>query len=251
LEIRTGDSSLKSGGLAQIMEALIGIGSVGVLATGFIIGLKHALDADHLAAIGTMVTEKRSPWGLAVLGGTWGLGHTLSLLAVGLFVLLMNFQISENTERILEGLVGLMLIGLGLNVLRKVLMGRKIQATTETNHSHHHDEEKIWNPSLKWHQGVRVSPRALAIGLLHGLAGSAGLMLLVIPTIESKGLGLLYISVFGVGSIGGMMIMSFLIGLPFHLTSKNLEPLNKGLQIVAGFASAYIGGTIVFEMFAG
>ncbi len=76
-------------------------------------------------------------------------------------------------------------------------------------------------------------------------------MLLVIPTIESKGLGLLYISVFGIGSIGGMMIMSFLIGLPFHLTSRNLEPLNKGLQIVAGTASAVIGGTIVFEMFAG
>jgi len=89
------------------------------------------------------------------------------------------------------------------------------------------------------------------VGLVHGLAGSAGLMLLVIPTIDSKALGLIYIAVFGIGSIGGMMMMSLLIGLPFHLTSKNLEPLNKGLQTVAGIASAVIGGTIVFEMFAG
>lgn len=224
------------------METLIGIGTAGVLVTGFIIGLKHALDADHLVAIGTMVTEKRSPWGFALLGGTWGLGHTLSLIAVGLVVLMLNLQISESTEKVLEGFVGLMLIGLGLNVLRKLFFGKK---TDSQSHSH---RESHLNPIG---QGLRFSPKALTVGLIHGLAGSAGLMLLVIPTIESKTLGLVYIAVFGVGSIGGMMIMSFLIGLPFHLTSKNLEPLNKGLQTIAGFASAVIGGIIVFEMFAG
>ena len=224
------------------METLIGIGTVGVLATGFIIGLKHALDADHLVAIGTMVTEKRSPWGLALLGGTWGLGHTLSLIAVGLVVLVLNLQISEGTEKILEGFVGLMLIGLGLNVVRKILLG-----SNSSSHTHSPLESEM-NPIG---QGFRFSPKALTVGLIHGLAGSAGLMLLVIPTIDSKALGLVYIAVFGVGSIGGMMIMSFLIGLPFHFTSKNLEPLNKGLQTIAGFASAIIGGIIVFEMFAG
>lgn len=224
------------------METLIGIGTVGVLATGFIIGLKHALDADHLVAIGTMVTEKRSPWGLALLGGTWGLGHTLSLIAVGLVVLVLNLQISEGTEKILEGFVGLMLIGLGLNVVRKILLG-----SNSSSHTHSPLESEM-NPIG---QGFRFSPKALTVGLIHGLAGSAGLMLLVIPTIDSKALGLVYIAVFGVGSIGGMMIMSFLIGLPFHFTSKNLEPLNKGLQTIAGFASAIIGGIIVFEMLAG
>ena len=220
------------------METAIEVGSVGVLVTGFVIGLKHALDADHLAAIGTMVTEKRSPWGLAVLGGTWGLGHTLSLIAVGIVVLMLNLQISEGTEKVLEGFVGLMLIALGLNVIRRLFKdfnGRP-------------QEESLLQEDARRHN---VSSRALTVGLIHGLAGSAGLMLLVIPTIDSKALGLVYIAVFGIGSIGGMMIMSFLIGLPFHLTSKNLEPLNKGLQTVAGIASAVIGGTIVFEMFAG
>ena len=220
------------------METAIEVGSVGVLVTGFVIGLKHALDADHLAAIGTMVTEKRSPWGLAVLGGTWGLGHTLSLIAVGIVVLMLNLQISEGTEKVLEGFVGLMLIALGLNVIRRLFKdfnGRP-------------QEESLLQEDARRHN---VSSRALTVGLIHGLAGSAGLMLLVIPTIDSKALGLIYIAVFGIGSIGGMMMMSFLIGLPFHLTSKNLEPLNKGLQTVAGIASAVIGGTIVFEMFAG
>ncbi len=140
--LRRGASPIKLEGLSQIMEALIGIGSIGVLATGFIIGLKHALDADHLAAIGTMVTEKRSPWGLALLGGTWGLGHTISLLLVGVIVLSLNLQISERTERILEGFVGFMLIGLGLNVLRKLFTGAKLHSHThvhnDKNHSHPH-----------------------------------------------------------------------------------------------------------------
>lgn len=237
------------------MDTLLGLGSIGILLTGFVIGLKHALDADHLAAIGTMVTEKRSPWGLALLGGTWGLGHTLALLVVGIIVLSLDFQISENTEKILEGFVGIMLVGLGLNVLRKLLKGGTFHSHTHTHddaaHSHPHIHEKNAMPSKAWHHGSNVSPRALAIGLVHGLAGSAGLMLLVIPTIHSTFLGILYIAVFGIGSIGGMMVMSFLIGLPFHLTSKNLESLNKGLQTVAGIVSVFIGGTIIFEMISG
>jgi ABC-type nickel/cobalt efflux system permease component RcnA len=233
------------------METLIGFGSIGILATGFIIGLKHALDADHLVAIGTMVTEDRSPWGLAVLGGTWGLGHTLSLVAVGLLVLFLNLQISESTEQMLEGFVGIMLIGLGLNVLRKMLKGTKTHTHQHSHGEHDHSHPHVHgteSDNKAWHHSAKVSPRALAIGLVHGLAGSAGLMLLVIPTIDSKALGILYIAVFGVGSIGGMMIMSFLIGLPFHLTSKNLEPLNKGLQVVASAASILIGAIIVYEM---
>ena len=237
------------------METLFGFGSIGILITGFIIGLRHALDADHLAAIGTMVTEKRSPWGLALLGGTWGLGHTISLLLVGVIVLSLNLQISEGTERILEGFVGFMLIGLGLNVVRKLFTGAKLHAHShvhgDKNHSHPHIHSDSKKTSTAWHHGSNISPRALAIGLVHGLAGSAGLMLLVIPTIDSTFLGVVYIAVFGVGSIGGMMIVSFLIGLPFHLTSKNLEPLNKGLQTVAGIVSIFIGGTIIYEMISG
>jgi high-affinity nickel permease len=87
-----------------------------VLALGFFLGLKHAIEADHLAAVSTIVSERKSLWGSALVGGIWGLGHTISLVAAGVFVLVLNFRISEQTERILEFGVGIMLLLLGLNV---------------------------------------------------------------------------------------------------------------------------------------
>jgi high-affinity nickel-transport protein len=83
--------------------------------------------------------------------------------------------------------------------------------------------------------------------MVHGLAGSAALMLVVIPTIGSKAVGLLYIAIFGVGSIGGMMLMSFLVGLPFHFTESRFNRFNQGLQLVAGLVSIVLGLSIVYE----
>src|SRR5690349_1766172 len=98
-----------------------GATSFAILGFGFLLGLKHATEADHLAAVSTIVAERKSLWSSAFIGGIWGLGHTISLFLAGVFVLVLNFQISENTERILEFCVGVMLTLLGLNVLRKLL----------------------------------------------------------------------------------------------------------------------------------
>ena len=97
--------------------------SFAILGFGFLLGLKHATEADHLAAVSTMVSERRSIWSSALIGGLWGLGHTISLFIAGVFVLLLNFQISESTERWLEFCVGIMLTLLGLNVIRKLVTG--------------------------------------------------------------------------------------------------------------------------------
>ena len=97
----------------------------GILGLGFVLGLKHATEADHLAAVSTIVSERKSLWSSAFIGGLWGLGHTVSLFIAGVFVLLLNFQISERTERILEFGVGIMLVLLGLNVLQKNFARRK------------------------------------------------------------------------------------------------------------------------------
>ena len=222
-----------------------------VLALGFFLGLKHAIEADHLAAVSTIVSERKSLWSSTIVGGVWGLGHTISLFVAGVFVLLLNFQISEQTERILEFGVGIMLLFLGLNVFRKIAQGGKIHF-----HSHEHGEREHVHPHLheldkidekESHHGLKFSPRALFIGMIHGLAGSAALMLLVIPTIESRPLGLLYIIIFGIGSIGGMMLMSFLVGLPFHLTASRFNRFNNILQGTAGLVSIVIGLIIVYE----
>lgn len=221
------------------------------LAFGFLIGLKHATEADHLAAVSTIVTERRSLLASAFVGGLWGLGHTISLLIAGIFVLVLNFEISAKTETALEFCVGIMLFLLGLNVLRKLAQGGKLHFHAhehgEHEHVHPHMHEHGQTDEAHTHHGLKFSPRSLIIGMVHGLAGSAGLMLLVIPTIDSAALGMLYIAIFGLGSILGMMIMSFLVGLPFHFTALRFHRFNHILQCIAGLASIGLGLYIIYE----
>jgi sulfite exporter TauE/SafE len=237
--------------MTEIFFAFSAVSAIGLLSLGFVQGIGHATDADHLAAVGTMVSEKKSVWKSSVLGGVWGLGHTLSLIAVGLFVLFMDVEVSERTEAFLEGAVGVMLVLLGLNVFRKMLSGATVHAhphghgVKEHVHVHlHSSDEKGVERS---HHGLEFSPRALVIGLVHGLAGSAGLMLIVIPTIDTKTLGVLYIAVFGIGSIGGMMLMSLIVGLPFHISALRFDNMTKVFQSVAGAASVVVGILILLE----
>ncbi len=221
-----------------------------ILGLGFFLGLKHATEADHLAAVTTIVSGRKSIWNSALVGGLWGLGHTISLFVAGIFVLLLNFQISERTERALEFCVGLMLTILGLNVFRKLVKGGKLHFHTHEHggrehvHPHIHESEP---DEAHTHHGLSLSPRALFIGMVHGMAGSAALMLLVIPTIDSRSLGLFYIVIFGVGSIGGMMLMSLLVSLPFRLTEFKFERINRLMQIAAGVISVSLGLWIVYE----
>lgn len=236
------------------MDALLAIpagSTIGIVAFGFVLGLKHATEADHLAAVSTIVSERRSLFSSAIIGGIWGLGHSISLVVAGVFVLMLNYEISEETERLLEFFVGVMLVLLGLNVLRKLLSGGHLHF-----HRHEHGEHVHVHPHVHGsgeeadpatHHGLKFTPRALLVGMVHGMAGSAALMLLVIPTIDTAALGLLYIAVFGIGSIGGMMLMSFLVGLPFHFTALKFHRFNHLLQAVAGVVSVCLGLWIIYE----
>jgi sulfite exporter TauE/SafE len=144
-----------------------------------------------------------------------------------------------------------MLTFLGLNVLRKLLKGGKFHFHTHEHgaraHSHPHIHASGQDEEASTHHGLKFSPRALLVGMIHGLAGSAALMLAVIPMIESKTVGLLYIIIFGAGSIGGMMLMSFLVGLPFHFTATKFNRFNYVLQSVAGLFSIGWGLYIIYE----
>lgn len=236
--------------MSEILLFFFATSSAWILTLGFLLGLKHATEADHLAAVSTIVSERKSLFSSAFVGALWGLGHTISLLAAGVFVLLLNFQISERAERALEFCVGLMLVLLGLNVLRKILQGGELHFHAHKHgareHVHPHIHEQPSN-EVHTHHGFSFSPRALIIGMIHGLAGSAALMLLVIPTISSRLMGLLYIIIFGIGSIGGMMLMSFLVGLPFHLTTLRFNRFNLLLRGAAGIFSVGLGLWIVYE----
>jgi len=216
-----------------------------VLVIGFMLGLQHAVEADHLAAVSTIVSEKKNLLTASLVGGLWGVGHTVSLFAVGVLVILLKLQISETTETRLEALVGVMLILLGINALRKLSTDKvhvHVHEHGEREHLHIHAHREAAEES---HHGFSV--RSVFIGMVHGLAGSAALMLLIVPTIASPALALLYILIFGVGSIGGMMAMSFLIGLPVHFTADRFAFINKGIRLAAGVFSFGLGAVIVYE----
>lgn len=231
------------------MEITAESSTIWILIFGFIIGLKHAVEADHLAAVSTIVAERKNVFSSTIIGGFWGVGHTISLLIVGALVIFLKLQISESVEAKLEAIVGGMLILLGLNALYKLWQKDKIHVHTHEHaghehiHIHAHENEK----EEESHHFMRFSPRAIAIGMIHGLAGSAGLMLIILPLISSPAVAFSYILIFGVGSIGGMMLMSLLIGLPLHLTAGKFEILNKSILGLAGIFSLALGGFIIYE----
>ncbi len=222
------------------------------LAFGFVIGLKHAMEADHLAAVSTIVSEQKSLVSASLVGGLWGVGHTISLLVAGLAVILFHIEIGTRMEMALEFGVALMLIALGVNAIRKLRRGSRIHF-----HAHRHGERVHFHPHVHdgspdvdpdTHHGSMLGTRPLLVGMMHGLAGSAALMLLVLSTIKSPLVGLAYIVVFGLGSIGGMMAMSVLVGLPLRFTARRFARVNLMLRGLAGLASLSFGVFMVYEL---
>jgi high-affinity nickel permease len=229
------------------MELTSDLSTFSILLFGFLLGLKHATEADHLAAVSTIVSEKKNLFASSIVGGLWGIGHTISLLVVGLVVIFLKLQISEQLEAKLEAGVGIMLVLLGLNALRNLYLTKDAHLHTHEHegHKHLHTHTHGEITEEKWHHNL--SPRSVIIGMIHGLAGSAALMLLVVPQIKSSLLAIVYIVIFGVGSIGGMMLMSFIVGLPFHFTANNFVAMNKAIRFIAAVFSFGLGLSIIYE----
>jgi ABC-type nickel/cobalt efflux system permease component RcnA len=232
-------------------------GGLAVLALGLIFGLKHATEVDHVVAVSTIVSEHRNLKRAAFIGGLWGMGHTASLIVVGVFVLLLRIAIPEGVSNWLEFGVALMIIGLGINVFARSIFKRSDIHIHKHEHggaSHihlHFHEQGSQNDGQNTdhddgkhphsHKVSRIGLKPLFVGAMHGLAGSGALTLLVLTQISSVGLGLLYLAVFGFGSVLGMMLMSFLVGLPFALSGGPLKGLSHSLQILAGLFSVAFG----------
>lgn len=216
------------------------------LGLGFVLGLKHATEADHLAAVSTIVSEKRSLWQSAVVGAMWGAGHTASLFVAGVFVLGLGFVIPERIANIFELLVAIMIVFLGMRLLRM-----HIHSHTHGNKSHvhvHFQEERHAGASM--HSGLSGWRPAL-IGVVHGLAGSAALTLLVLTQVvrtDGVFVGFAYLAVFGLGSIGGMLLMSALIGLPFSFGIWFFKRSILPLRLITGIFSTAFGLLYAFRI---
>ena len=218
---------------------------VGLLGLGLILGLRHALDPDHIAAVSTIVSESRSVRRSSLIGTFWGVGHTMSLLIAGILVIALKVQISDRAALWMEFAVALMLILLGLKAMLKPLRGWRIHVHQHTHggssHSHVHLHRPSEEHAHRHRHLIRSGARPFLVGMVHGMAGSAALMILVLATIPSAVAGLIYIAVFGLGSVGGMLIMSSLISLPFILTRKRFNVLSQGLQVAVGLFSLSFG----------
>jgi len=219
------------------------------LGLGLLLGLKHAFDSDHLIAVSTFVTRERSPWHALWIGLSWGLGHTVTLLVVGLAVLGLHKQIPPPLGLSLECLVGVVLMALGLATLydcwRKQLHTHR-HAHMDTVHAHFHAH--VDSPAHQHSHPLRLGFKPILIGMVHGLAGSAALMLLVLAAIPSPALGLVYIAIFGCGSIVGMGLVSLLMGLFFSLATDRLHALHQGLRLAIGTLSTVCGAWMVVEI---
>ena len=218
---------------------------ISVLGLGLILGLRHALDPDHIVAVSTMVSDSKDVRRCSLIGAFWGVGHTMSLLIAGVLVITLKVQISDRVALWLEFMVALMLIVLGVKAILRPLLGWKLHV-----HRHAHDGITHAHPHVHRHGQehrhqhqhlIRSGVRPFVIGMVHGMAGSAALMILVLATIPSAIAGLIYIAVFGLGSVGGMFIMSSLISLPFVFAKKYFRLLGEAMQLAVGLSSVAFG----------
>ena len=176
------------------MEITPDLTTYSLLFFGFVLGLRHATEADHLAAVSTIVSERKSLFSAALVGGLWGVGHTIALFVVGLIVILLKLQISESVEAKLESVVGLMLVILGVNAVRKILSSKTIHAHTHDHSGHEHKHLHTHADETAEASHHRFSPRSVVVGMIHGLAGSGALMFIILPLIESPVVALAYLS---------------------------------------------------------
>lgn len=219
--------------------------ALGVLGLGFVLGLRHALDVDHLAAVSTLVSERRNVLASSLIGALWGLGHTAALLGAAVAMIALQREIPPGLARALELGVAAMLVCLGTSLLRRLWRGG-----TFHGHAHAHGGRRHRHPHLHAaaeveatgaHHGWPGGRRPFLVGLVHGLAGSAGLMLTVLAAIPSAPLALVYVAVFGCGSIGGMVAMSALLGLPLALAAERFAHAERAVAGVAAVASVAVG----------
>lgn len=224
------------------------LSTVSVLALGFVLGLKHALEADHVAAVTIIASESKSLFSSSIVGALWGVGHTISLFIAGLVVILLNVEIGERLAMALEFSVGLMLIGLGAAAIIKIVRNRNTHIhVLETDGKQFVHTHWYFNLSEQLSQVIR-NPRPIIVGMVHGFAGSAALMLLVAITTPSPFISLLYIVIFGVGTIAGMLLMSIIVGVSVHLTAARFARVNLLVRALAGAFSFAFGIFMVYKI---
>lgn len=244
-----------------------------LLFLGFFLGMRHATDADHVIAIATIVSRQRSLRGSALIGAAWGVGHTVTIMIVGGAIILFGAVIPPRLGLAMEFSVGVMLIILGLLTLTG--LGRAIRSAHDAgagpDHDHPHAHGDYIHRHMHGHDagdhghGDGGTPlawvdarlgrlplcqwlRPLVIGLVHGLAGSAAVALLVLATVRDPGWAMAYLLLFGAGTVGGMMLITLALAAPFAVTKAKLPRFNWQLRVATGLLSFAFGLFLIYEL---
>jgi high-affinity nickel permease len=204
------------------------VSALAIAVLGFVLGMRHATDADHVVAVTALVTRERSARAAIVLGAFWGIGHTLTIVLVGSAIIVFGLVIPPRLGLSLELSVAIMLMVLGA-----MNLGGAMKRMHQIAHGG---------------QGVGKL-RPLLVGIVHGLAGSAAIALLVLATIRNAQWSVLYLLVFGVGTVCGMMLLTALIALPFALSAGRFDILHRRLVQATSVASVALGLFLAYRIF--
>lgn len=250
-----------------------------VIAVGFFLGMRHATDPDHVIAVTTIVTRQRQLRRAAMTGAFWGVGHTLTIFAVGAMIILFNVVIPTRLGLSMEFSVALMLIVLGMmNVAAFMRSTSAISASATDSGAGHvhphahgdyvHTHAQGHSPETHSHRSDRTPlalldrlfgklalyrpVRPFIVGVVHGLAGSAAVALLVLAAIPNPRWAVVYLLVFGAGTVGGMMLITMSIASAFTFMGKGRHKFSHRLGLVSGVLSLAFGLLLVYQIgFAG
>ncbi|MDH2385447.1 urease accessory protein [Bradyrhizobium sp. CER78] len=224
----------------------------GILSLGFLLGMQHALEPDHIAAVSSIAARRTHVGDIVKHGLTWGLGHTLTLFIFAGVAILLGRAIPETVSQPIETAVGVMLVGLGAHVWWRLWRDRvhfhsHSHGDTTHFHAHSHAGETGPHVSAAHSHAHGFRWRTLLVGLMHGMAGSAALLVLTVSQAPSPVIGLGYVALFGIGSMIGMGVLSSVIAVPLAASARWLTWANRGLQMAVGAVTIAIGIHSIIE----
>jgi hypothetical protein len=211
---------------------------IAILTLGFFLGLRHATDPDHIVAVSAIASRARSIRAAMWIGASWGFGHTAAILAVGGSIVLFGLVIPPRLGLSMEFSVAIMLVVLGVWNLRGAM-----RSIGQAAHAAQHGQ-----PAAPVVAQAPSSVRPFAIGLVHGLAGSAAVALLVLASVTEPAWALFYLALFGTGTVLGMMLLTTALAIPAAATAQRFRNFERGLVRVTGFASVIFGLALVYQI---
>ena len=225
----------------------------GILSLGFLLGMQHALEPDHIAAVSSIAARRTHVGDIVKHGLTWGLGHTLTLFLFAGAAILLGHAIPETVAQPIETAVGVMLVGLGAHVWWRLWRDR-VHFHTHSHgdgmthfHAHSHAGDILPHVRAAHSHAHGFRWRTLLVGLMHGMAGSAARLVLTVSQAPNPVIGLGYVALFGDGSMIGMGVLSSVIAVPLAASARWLTWANRGLQMAVGAVTIAIGIHSIIE----